>query len=73
MQLTSGTVVDGKIVIEGDALHKGTVVTILARESDETFLVPPELEAGLVASVAEADCGETIAADEVIRSLRLKS
>ena len=46
MQLTVGTVVDGKIVVEGDPLPEGAVVTILAREADETFEVPPELEAG---------------------------
>ena len=73
MQLTSGTVVDGKIVIDGDALPEGTVVTILARESEETFLVPPELEADLLASIAEADRGETVSADEVLQSLRRAS
>jgi hypothetical protein len=44
MQLATGTVVGGKVVVEGDPLPEGTVVTILARESDETFEVPPELE-----------------------------
>ena len=73
MQLTSGTVVDGKIVIDGDALPEGTVVTILAREREETFLVPPELEADLLASIAEADRGETVSADEVLQSLRRAS
>ncbi len=35
MQLTTGTVVGGKIIVEGDPLPEGTVVTILAREGDE--------------------------------------
>jgi hypothetical protein len=39
-------------------------------EADETFEVPPELEAELSASIAEADRGETIAADELIDRLR---
>jgi hypothetical protein len=70
MQLATGTVVDGKIVVEGDPLPEGTVVTILAREADETFEVPPELETELAESLAEADRGETISAAELIERLR---
>jgi Fic family protein len=36
----------------------------------ETFDVPPELEAELLESIAQADRGETISADEVIERLR---
>jgi hypothetical protein len=70
MQLATGIVVKGKIVVEGDPLPEGTEVTILAREADETFEVPPELEPELLASIAEADRGETISADELIERLR---
>ena len=70
MQIASGTVVDGKIVVEGDPLPDGTVVTILARDADETFVVPPELEAELSESIAEADRGETISAKELLERLR---
>lgn len=66
MQLATGTVVDGKVVIEGEPLPEGAVVT----EANETFAVPPELEAELSESIAEADRGETISADEVIERLR---
>jgi hypothetical protein len=72
MQLATGTVVDGKVIVEGEPLPEGTVVTILAREADETFEVPPELEAELSESIAEADRGETISADELIERLRLE-
>ena len=70
MQLATGTVVGGKIVIDGDPLPEGAVVTILAREEHETFVVPPEMEAELLESIAEADRGETISADELLRRLR---
>ena len=70
MQLATGIVVKGKVVVEGEPLAEGTVVTILAREADETFEVPPELEAELSESIAEADRGETISADELIERLR---
>lgn len=70
MQLTTGTVVDGKVVLEGDPLLDGTVVTVLAREADETFEVPAELEAELLESIAQADLGETISAEELLARLR---
>ena len=70
MQLAIGTVVDGKIVVAGDPLPEGAVVTILAREADETFEVPPELEAELLESIAQADRGETISAKEILERLR---
>ena len=70
MQLATGTVVGGKIVVVGEPLPEGTVVTILAREAHEIFEVPPELEAELLESIAQSDRGETTSADEVLRRLR---
>ena len=70
MQLATGTVIDGKVVFEGEPLAEGAVVTILAREAGETFEVPPELEAELLASIAEADRGDTITADALVERLR---
>jgi len=52
MQMAIGTVVNGKVVVDGDPLPEGAVVTILAREADETFEVPPALEAALQESIA---------------------
>ena len=72
MQLAIGTVVGGKIVLEGDPLPEGAVVTILARETHETFEVPPELEAELDESLAQAARGETISADVLLNRLRRK-
>ena len=70
MQLATGTVVNGTIVVEGDPLPEGAVVTILARDADETFEVPPELEAELSESIAQAERGETISAEELLKRLR---
>jgi len=70
MQLATGTVVNGKVVVEGASFPEGTIVTILARESDETFEVPVELESELKASLGEADRGETITAAELFERLR---
>jgi hypothetical protein len=73
MQLATGTVVGGKIVVQGEPLPDGTVVTILARESNETFEVPPELEAELLESIAEAERGETLSAEELLQRLRRRT
>ena len=70
MKLATGTVVGGKIVIEGEPLPEGTVVTVLAREEQETFDVPPELERELIESLAQADSGQAIPADVAMKRLR---
>ena len=70
MQLATGTVVDGKVVLEGADFPEGTVVTVLARESVETFDIPPDLEVELQASMDEIERGETITAAELFERLR---
>ena len=70
MQLATGTVVGGKIVVEGEPLPEGATVTILARDADETFEVPPELEPELLESLAQAARAETISAEEMLERLR---
>jgi hypothetical protein len=70
MQLATGIVIDGKIVLEGTSLPEGTVVTVLARDSSEAFELPKELEAELAASIAEADRGEIVSAAELFERLR---
>ncbi len=73
MQLATATVVGGKVIVEGDPLPEGIVVTILSREADETFEAPPELEAELDESIAQAARGETISADKLLSRLRRKA
>lgn len=43
-------------------------VTVLARDGERGFTLSPEEEAELLLSIAEADRGETIPADEVLES-----
>ena len=70
MKVATGTVVGGKVVVQGEPLPEGAVVTVLAREPNESFAVPAELEPELLASLAEAERGEIIGADELLRRLR---
>ena len=70
MRVTSGKVVDGQIVVEGEPLPDGSVVTVLARDVDESFELDAAAEGELLLSLAEADRGELIPAEEVLRTFR---
>jgi hypothetical protein len=65
MKIATGKVVDGKVVLEGVALEEGASVTVLARDDEGGLDLTPEQEAELLLSIAEADRGETVSADEV--------
>lgn len=68
--MTSGKVVSGRIVVEGEPLPDGSVVTVLAREVDESFELDAAAEAELLISLAEADRGELISAEDVLQTFR---
>ena len=70
MRVTSGKVVSGQIVMEGEPLPDGAIVTVLARDVDETFELDHASEAELLLSLAEADRGELIPAEDVLRTFR---
>lgn len=70
MRITSGKVVSGQIIVEGEPLPEGAVVTVLARDADESFQLDAVAEAELLLSLAEADRGELIPAEDVLRMFR---
>jgi len=69
MQITSGRVVDGRVVLESE-LPEGVEVTVLTRDSEETFEVDAELEAVLLESIAQGERGERISAEQLLREMR---
>jgi len=69
MQVATGTVVAGRVVVEGLDLVEGETVTILTREPDAEVLLSPEEETELLEAIAEADRGETISAEELFARL----
>lgn len=69
MKVATGKVVEGKVVVEGVTLEEGSVVTVLAREGEETFELTPEEEAELLLAIGEADRGETVSGEEVLKGL----
>ena len=60
----------GHIVVEGEPLPDGSIVTVLAREADESFELDGAAEAELLLSLAEADRGELIPSEDVLRTFR---
>ena len=70
IQIASGIIVGGKVVVEGLSLPEGTVVTILARGDEVAVRLPPHQEAGLLETLDEADREEGICAEELFARLR---
>jgi hypothetical protein len=69
VQIASGKVIDGRVVVEAE-LPEGAEITLLALDGEETFEVDAELEAVLLESFAQSERGETISAEELFRELR---
>ena len=70
MQLATGTVVNGKVVVDDLDLPDGTVVTILTRDDEPPVKLSPEDEAELLEALEEADCEEGITAEELFARLQ---
>ena len=69
MQVATGIVVDGKVVVEGLELPEGETVVVLTREPEGEVHLSPEEEADLLEAIAEADRGETISAEGLFARL----
>jgi hypothetical protein len=70
MRVTTGTVVGGKALVEGETLPEGSTVTVVLRDDEETFELTPEEEAELLASIADIVSGKSISGDELLERLR---
>lgn len=69
MKIATGTVVGGKVILNGVLLEEGTPVTVLARDDDASIALTSEQERELLLSIAEADRGETVSAEKVLAKL----
>jgi hypothetical protein len=70
MQVVTGTVVEGKVVLEGVSLPEGSVVTILVKDSETAVRLPPALQTELEEALEEADSEEGISAEELLKKLQ---
>lgn len=73
MQVATGTVVNGKIVLEGVPLVEGEVVAVVTRGADERFSLTETQENELLAAVAEIERGDCVTLEELLRSLPTQS
>lgn len=69
MKIATGTVRNGTIVINGQTFAEGEKVTVLSHASGEAFRVSPEEKRMLLESIAQADRGELLDADELLAEL----
>ena len=70
MQVATGTVIDGKVVVEGVPLREGAVVAVVARGADEPFRLTEEQENELLEAMAEIARGEFVTLEQLLESLR---
>jgi hypothetical protein len=73
MQLATGTVIDGKIVVEGAQLPEGARVTVLSHGASERFSLTGAEENELLEAVAEIERGEFVTLEELVASLPKQS
>jgi hypothetical protein len=70
MRFSTGRVVEGKVIVEGAPLQEGVTVMVLAPEDADALVLSPEEEAALLEAIAEADAGDFVSGEEVLRELR---
>ena len=69
MQVATGKVVAGKVVVDGLDLVEGALVTVLIRDAEAAVVLTPEQEAELLEAITQADCGETISPEALFARL----
>ena len=70
MSIATGTVKDGKVILEGIALPDGAIVTVLADDDRPAVKLRPELEAELLIAIDEADAEVGGAGPEFLEGLK---
>ena len=73
MQVTTGTVVDGRVVVQGTTLPEGALVTVLTRGANESFTLSAEDEDELLEALAEIDRGEHLSLEQLLETLPRRS
>lgn len=69
MQVATGTVVDGKVIVEGVPLREGALLAVVARGADEPFALSTEQEEELLAAMAEIQRGEFVTLEQLLAEL----
>jgi hypothetical protein len=69
MQVATGKIIDGKVVIDGVVLPEGTVVTIFAKDADAVVRLSPALQSELEEALDEADREVGVSAEKLLERL----
>lgn len=69
MQVATGTVVNGKIVVEGAELPEGAIVTVLSPGAAERFSLTEAQENELLEALAEIERGESVTLEDLLASI----
>ena len=73
MKVATGTIVGGKVVLDGADFAEGATVTVLAREDDESFEASPELESALLQAIDEVQRGDAVSGESLLARLRSRA
>lgn len=69
MQVATGTVVAGKLIVEGLDLPDGETLVVLTGETEDVVQLSSEEEMELLEAIAEAERGETLSAEVLFARL----
>ena len=69
MQIASGKVFGGRVVLDGE-LPEGASVTVIARDEDETFEADSATEKMLLEAIAQCERGQSVPLEQVLSELR---
>jgi hypothetical protein len=69
MQVATGTVVNGKIVLEDVPLAEGAVVAVVTRGADERFSLTEAQETELLEAMADIKRGKYVSLENLLLSL----
>lgn len=72
MRIGRGTVIDGKVVMDGEPLVEGATVTVLSVERDAAFELDADAERQLFAALGEAQRGEGVDGDALLEQLEAR-
>ncbi|MEQ1573984.1 MAG: hypothetical protein ABL993_07025 [Vicinamibacterales bacterium] len=70
MRVATGRIVEGKVVVEGEPWAEGSVVTVVARDDEQTFEVSVDEERALLEAIAQADRGQVVSWETLRERLR---
>lgn len=73
MSVYTGKVINGVVAVDGVLLPEGMRVTLLVSDEEDEVHLTPDMIAELDESIAQADRGETIPAEEVLEELRART